>query len=96
MPPKSRKPKASARQVPFVVQANGAREVVVTGEFTQWATDRVRLAPGPRGEWIARLDLPPGEYQYRLIIDGEWRDHPEAARRVPNPFGTENCVLTVP
>ncbi|MBI3858582.1 MAG: hypothetical protein HY293_23090, partial [Planctomycetes bacterium] len=41
------------------------------------------------------LDLPPGEYEYRLIVDGVWRDHPGAAKRVPNPFGTENCVLVV-
>jgi len=28
-------------------------------------------------------------------VDGQWRDHPDAPRRVSNPFGGENCVLTV-
>ncbi len=41
------------------------------------------------------LELAPGEYQYRLIVDGEWRDHSEATRRVANSFGTQNCVLIV-
>jgi hypothetical protein len=41
------------------------------------------------------LNLAPGEYQYRLLVDGEWKDHSEAKRRVPNAFGSENCVLTV-
>jgi hypothetical protein len=41
------------------------------------------------------LTLEPGDYQYRLRVDGAWMDHAEAARRVTNPFGTENCVLQV-
>ena len=47
------------------------------------------------GQWRTVIFLEPGEYQYRLVVDGEWKDHSEATRRVPNSFGTENCVLTV-
>lgn len=83
------------KRIPLRIRAEGAKEVVLTGDFTQWARDRIRLTPAAGGEWIALLELAPGEYQYRLIVDGEWRDHPEAARRVGNPFGTQNCVLTV-
>lgn len=83
------------RRVPVTVKAQGAREVVLTGDFTGWAIDKVRLAPVKEGEWLGQLELAPGEYQYRLIVDGQWRDHPEAAKKVPNPYGSENCVLTV-
>ena len=83
------------KKVPLRVRAEGAREVVLTGDFTQWAKDKVRLTPASGGEWITSLELAPGEYQYRLIVDGEWRDHAEAAQRVPNSFGTQNCVLVV-
>ena len=31
----------------------------------------------------------------RFKVDGEWRDNPEASRKIPNPYGTQNCVLTV-
>ena len=47
------------------------------------------------GRWRTVISLEPGEYQYRLLVDEEWKDHAEANRRVPNLFGTENCVLTV-
>ena len=47
------------------------------------------------GDWITVLELAPGEYQYRLIVDGEWRDHSEAARKIGNPFGTQNAILIV-
>jgi hypothetical protein len=83
------------KKVPLRIRAEGAKEVVLTGDFTQWAKDKVRLTPAAGGEWITLLELAPGEYQYRLIVDGEWADHPEAARRVANSFGTQNCVLTV-
>ncbi len=83
------------RRVPFVVKGIPAREISVTGDFTGWSEDGIRLQKGTDGEWRSTLLLDPGEYQYRLRVDGEWYDNPEAGRRVPNPFGTENAVLTV-
>ncbi|HVE42753.1 MAG TPA: glycogen-binding domain-containing protein [Planctomycetota bacterium] len=88
-------PVSSLKKVALRVRAEGAREVVLTGEFTQWAKDKIRLTAAAGGEWTTQLELAPGEYQYRLIVDGEWRDHAEAARRVPNTFGTQNCVLVI-
>lgn len=85
----------ATRRFRFRVKIEGAKEVLVTGDFTGWATDRIRLTPAESGEWRGVLELAPGEYQYRLIVDGEWRDNPDAPRRVPNAFGSENCVLTV-
>ncbi len=91
-----REPKKTGHHaVPLVVHSDGARDVIVTGDFTKWKPDGIRLRRRAKTEWFTTLRLLPGEYQYRLIIDGEWRDHPEATRRVPNSFGTENCILTV-
>ncbi|MBV8882349.1 MAG: glycogen-binding domain-containing protein [Planctomycetaceae bacterium] len=88
-------PASNLKKVPLKVRAEGAREVVLTGDFTQWAKDKIRLTPTAGGEWITVLELAPGEYQYRLIVDGEWRDHSDAPKRIGNPFGTQNCVLVV-
>ena len=87
-------PVSNLRRIPLKVKADGAKEVVLTGDFTLWAKDKVRLTPTVGGDWITVLELAPGNYQYRLIVDGEWRDHPEAPK-IGNPFGTQNCVLTV-
>ncbi len=86
---------SAASRVDLVVDAAEAAQVAVTGDFTGWSPEGVPLAKGERGEWRATLELAPGEYQYRLRVDGEWRDHAEAQKRVPNPFGSENCVLQV-
>lgn len=86
---------ATLGRLRFLVKVQDAKEVMLTGDFTRWAKDQIKLNHIGDGEWETVLKLPPGEYQYRLLVDGEWRDHPEAAKRVPNAFGTENCVLTV-
>ena len=86
---------SATRRVAFVVKAPDAQEVRVTGDFTHWTTRGIRLSHDGKGEWRTVLPLDPGEYQYRLLIDGAWRDHAEALERVANPFGSENCVLKV-
>jgi 1,4-alpha-glucan branching enzyme len=93
---RSRSVTGTMREVPFTVRAKGASEVVVTGDFTQWSRDGVRLRKGPNDEWRTVLELEPGEHQYRLVIDGNWQDDPQATKRVPNPYGGFNSVLRVP
>jgi 1,4-alpha-glucan branching enzyme len=83
------------KRIPFLVLRGKVREVIVTGDFTGWTDEGIRLKRGPNGDWTTTLKLAPGEYQYRLRVDGVWEDHAEASKHVPNPFGTRNCVLTV-
>jgi 1,4-alpha-glucan branching enzyme len=88
-------PRAGARPVPFFVDVPVARDVRVTGDFSRWSRSGVRLHNDGHGLWRTLLSLPPGVYEYRLLIDGEWADHPGARRRTRNPFGSQNCVMTV-
>ncbi|HEX7896880.1 MAG TPA: isoamylase early set domain-containing protein [Planctomycetota bacterium] len=92
---KTAAPKVGRKKVTLGIKAPDAREVLLTGDFTDWDKDGIRLARRANGEWSATMELAPGEYQYRLLVDGEWRDHPESEKRVPNPFGGTNCVLVV-
>lgn len=87
--------KPGHKRISFVLRHDHAKDVVITGDFTGWSSDGVRLTKGLSGEWTTILQLAPGEHQYRLRVDGSWEDHSEAKKRVPNPFGTENCILTV-
>lgn len=47
------------------------------------------------GDWKYTLELERGrEYQFRYLINGEqWLNDPNAAKYVPNPFGSENFVV---
>ncbi len=86
---------STRKRITLIAHAPEAQAVSVTGEFSNWSPEGFPLRKGLDGEWQTTLTLEPGEHQYRLRVDGLWSDHAEARKRVPNPFGTENCVLLV-
>ncbi len=77
----------------------GASDVRIAGDFNGWVPDKdVRSlvhAEGPRRVWTKILSLPPGTYEYRYVVDGEWREDPENPNAVPAPIGGRNSVLVV-
>jgi hypothetical protein len=88
--------KSPARKsVTLVATVREAKEVVATGDFTSWSLEGIRLKRRPDGTWATGLQLAPGEYQYRLRVDGRWENNPAAERRAANAFGSENDVLVV-
>jgi hypothetical protein len=89
------KPRDKARRVTLSVPHLDAAHVVATGDFTSWSREGVRLERRSDGGWSAAVTVAPGEHQYRLLVDGEWRNNPGAQRRVPNGFGSENDVFVV-
>jgi hypothetical protein len=48
-----------------------------------------------RGRWAKDPILPPGAYEYRLVVDDQWVTDPLARETAPNPFGSVNAVLQV-
>jgi 1,4-alpha-glucan branching enzyme len=93
---KTQKAPAEKRRVTLVVPRLEASDVVATGDFSHWSpVDGVRLKKRRDGCWTAALSVTPGEHQYRLLVDGQWRNNPGAERRVANGFGSENDVIVV-
>ena len=83
------------RTVTFSIAAPEAKVVSLAGDFTNWAKSPIPLKKLQSGLWAATVPLDPGTYQYRLLVDGEWQDDPQCLNRVPNSFGTQNCVRQV-
>lgn len=83
------------KRVTFTLVGPDATSVLVTGTFCDWQTQSCALKKDRKGTWKTTMSLLPGRYEYRFLVDGEWRDDPNCGERVPNPFGTENCVLHV-
>lgn len=77
------------------LKAPAAKSVAVTGSFCNWVPQGHPLKHDHQGVWKATLNLPPGRYEYRMLVDGQWYDDPSCPERVPNPFGTENCVFRI-
>ena len=72
-----------------------AQEVCIAGSFNDWHPSVTRMIRLRDGKWAKELALPPGRYEYRFVVDGQWVDDPAATELVPNPFGTANAVLEV-
>jgi 1,4-alpha-glucan branching enzyme len=71
-----------------------AREVYHVGEFNNWNPRADRMTKTKNG-FRRTLQLPPGEYQYKFLVDGHWHNDPSALKQVPNAFGTTNSVVRV-
>ncbi len=72
-----------------------ATTVCVAGCFNHWQPDAKVLHPSGGGRWVKETALPPGTYEYRLVVDGQWMPDPRAVDTVPNPFGGRNSILRV-
>jgi chromosome partitioning protein len=87
------------REVVVRYRDSAAGEVRIAGDFNGWIPDRgvdSRVQEeGRERVWTKVLHLPPGTYQYRYVVDGEWREDPENPRFVAGPIGGRNSLLVV-
>jgi len=73
-----------------------AAKVCVAGTFNDWRPGTTPMICLGNGRWMKELVLPPGSYEYCLVVDGAWMPDPLAEETAPNPFGGMNAVLRVP
>ena len=76
----------------FLSGHSTARSVILTGTFVGWDEDYLKMEKVPDG-WEMRLDLLPGRYEYKFIVDGEWMHDLANPDVVVNQHGTLNSVL---
>ena len=88
-------PDSEAHAMTFEYFNPDAREVLVAGSFNGWQPKATPMSKQREGRWSAEILLPPGQYEYRFVVDGQWRDDPLAARFVANSYGGLNCVVEV-
>src|SRR3974390_2591918 len=89
------KPKTATQKITFSYAAPQAQSVMLAGDFTGWQQAPLQLKKDKSGVWKKTISLAPGRYEYRLLVDGEWRDDPNCPHRQPNQFGGDNCVCVV-
>ena len=84
------------KAVTFTVHAEKGKAVYLAGSFNEWSTTAKKMAYKTKaGIYSATVQLAPGEYQYKFVIDGTWCADPENVNAVPNDHGTFNSVITV-
>ena len=80
----------------FVQPGRHARRVSIAGDFNGWSPAATPMKLNERlNVWEACVALPPGKYQYRLVVDDEWMTDPHNTVVEPNAFGQLNNVVEV-
>jgi len=79
----------------FRLWAPEARSVYVAGTFNDWTSGPdAALVRNASGFWEKRLRMAPGRYEYKYIVDGQWRTDPSNPDVCASSLG-ENSVMTV-
>lgn len=82
-------------EVEFTCHAPAARKVCIAGKFNAWNTSSMPMKKEKDGTWRIKLKLSSGKYEYKYFVDGAWASDRSCSEMVPNPFGTDNCVISV-
>lgn len=73
-----------------------ADHVALCGDFNGWSPTDHPLRRYKDGHFAVAVNLAPGTYRYRFLLDGErWENDWEADEYAPNPYGGEDSIITV-
>jgi chromosome partitioning protein len=82
--------------VVFVTLYPRANSVHIAGDFNNWQPEQTPMQKvGESGVWQTEMNLLPGRYRYRLVVDGQWQQDPYNELTELNPFGGFNSVVEV-
>lgn len=70
-------------------------DVRIKGVFNAWNTEATALRWN-NGAWETELVLAPGDYAYKLVVNGDETLDPNNPASIPNGFGQLNNILSIP
>ncbi len=79
----------------FKFYAPQAKRVSLAGSFNNWDTNALVAKKDSKGSWIIKVNLKPGRYEYKFVVDGNWINDPNCTMCVGNSVGSQNCVVEV-
>jgi cyclomaltodextrinase / maltogenic alpha-amylase / neopullulanase len=81
--------------VTFSCEAPSASGVYLAGDFNGWS-DSAELMKNTDGVWTSVLNLSPGDYMYKFVIDGAWTADSGNPNSSDDGFGGQNSLVHVP
>ena len=87
--------KPKRRRFIFSLHSPEAKKVVLMGDFNQWNPKTHIMKKDEDGVWRKIVMVYPGRYEYKFLIDGEWRLDPQNEHYCLNSFGSQNNVLVI-
>lgn len=76
----------------FRLYRPSAKSVWLAGDFNGWDPRRTPMHREATGHWTCALDLQPGSYEFRYVVDGNWIVDCASFGLHPGPFGWNSVV----
>jgi 1,4-alpha-glucan branching enzyme len=92
--------KMKNNNVTFSFKSTEARKVILIGDFNNWNPQKHPMKKKWNemwwnGTWEKTVMLPPGQYEYKFLVDGEWTIDPQNIQTSQNDFGALNSILNL-
>lgn len=87
--------RAGKKRITFRYTGDPGRDIRVTGTFNEWSESRQMADLDGDGHYELRMFIPPGQHEYKFLVNGEWHIDPDCTNWVPNEHGTLNSVIKV-
>ena len=89
-------PKQTKEGVVFNYYDPIAQNVQLVGDFSNWEpVEGVMVQEERNNIWKGTFPLDPGKYQYKFVVDGEWKIDPYNSDVVTGNQGTNNSLVSV-
>ena len=86
---------ASASTVEFEIDRPAAKAVFLAGEMTDWEKGQKPMSKSADGKWRVAVDLSPGQWLYKFVVDGQWIADPASTDNDADGNGGRHSFLFV-
>jgi hypothetical protein len=83
------------KSIKFITLYPRAKAVQIAGDFNNWKPQHTIMKASNDGKWELAMELAPGKYRYRMVVDGQWQQDPYNGNVEVNPYGEYNSILEV-
>lgn len=85
--------RSAAKGLLFVQPLGLGKRVAIAAAFNGWDPSRsIMRANRELGVFELMVELPAGEHEYRLVVEGRWMTDPYNERKRWNPYGEQNSL----
>lgn len=82
---------SARKRVTFKYKNMQAKKVELAASFASW--QRRAMTKKEDGSWDTAVDLAPGKYLYKFVVDESWIKDPANPKAQPDGYGGESSVL---